>query len=259
MGTAREQGALWGARAADWAAVNEPAWSDIFATVMERTGVASGTRLLDVGCGAGGALTVARERGAVVAGLDASAPLVGIARGRLPGARIEVGEMEELPFAAGCFDVVTAINAFQFAGNIVKAIAEARRVTREGGTIAMMTWGRRDDCDLLRLVMPMVSALLPPPSAAAAPPLPLAEPGIIEGLMQQAGLRVRESAEFPGALVFPSLDAGVRAIMSAAARSIAHSGEEAVRRAITEALRPLRLADATVRLDNRFRLVLAGP
>jgi cyclopropane fatty-acyl-phospholipid synthase-like methyltransferase len=42
--------------------------------------------LLDAGCGAGLALRLAADRGAVVSGLDASAPLLEVARGRLPGA-----------------------------------------------------------------------------------------------------------------------------------------------------------------------------
>ena len=80
------QGELWGARANDWAELNEPAWRPVFEAVMERAGVAPGKRLLDIGCGAGGALVVARRRGAEVSGLDASANLVAIARERLPGA-----------------------------------------------------------------------------------------------------------------------------------------------------------------------------
>ena len=97
MGSAQRQGALWDARAEDWAVAQEPAWNPIFETALAFAGVRSGARLLDVGCGAGGMLVCARARGALVSGLDASASLVAIARRRLPDARIEVGEMEDLP------------------------------------------------------------------------------------------------------------------------------------------------------------------
>ena len=267
MGTAAQQGEIWGARAQAWAEANEPAWQEVFEAVMERSGVQHGRRLLDVGCGAGGALVVARGRGAIVAGLDAAEALVSIARSRLPEAVIEVGEMEELPFADGSFDVVTGINSFQFASDAVSALREARRVVRAGGTVAVMVWGSRDECDLLSKVMPAVIACLPPaPEAAPEPvpkpapatpsPLPLWQAGVIEGLMDQANLLPRESLLFPGSLAFPDLDTATRAILSACARAIAHSGEARVHDAVQDALRPLVGKDGTVRLDNRFRLVL---
>ena len=37
-GTAAIQGELWGARARDWAEINEPAWGDVFATAMDKAG-----------------------------------------------------------------------------------------------------------------------------------------------------------------------------------------------------------------------------
>lgn len=257
MGTAQQQGQIWGARAADWAAANEPAWAAIFDTVMEKSGAAPGIRLLDIGCGAGGALAAARRRGAEVAGLDAAPGLVSIARERLPGAVIEVGEMEELPFHDGRFDVTTGINSIQFAGDVVKALAEAARVTQPRGTVAMMVWGRREDCDLLAKVMPAVFALLPPPPAGTPPPLPLAEEGVIESLMASAGLAPRASEIFDGELAFPDLGTAVTAILSASARAIAHAGETAVRNAVESALRALAPGGGRLRLANRFRLTLA--
>ncbi len=88
----------------------------------------------------------------MVCGLDASKNLAEIARRRLPGATIEVGEMESLPFADETFDVVTGINSFQFAGDIAAALREARRVCRRSGTVAMLVWGRREDCGVLTSV-----------------------------------------------------------------------------------------------------------
>ena len=162
MGTAAVQGELWGAKARDWAEIQEPAWTPVFVQALDLAGVAAGTRLLDVGCGAGGALALARARGADVTGLDASEPLVAVARARLPGARIEVGEMEELPFADGAFDIVSAINAFQFAGDLGRALAEAGRVCRPGGTVLMLVWGARERCD--------VQTVVPRPSGDTCPP-----------------------------------------------------------------------------------------
>jgi ubiquinone/menaquinone biosynthesis C-methylase UbiE len=46
--------------------------------------------------------------GARVSGLDASAALLGVARGQLADADLRVGDIEELPYDDATFDVVTA-------------------------------------------------------------------------------------------------------------------------------------------------------
>jgi SAM-dependent methyltransferase len=43
------------------------------------------------------------------------------------------------------FDVVTAFNAFQFSADFAAALAEAARVTRSGGRVAVCNWGRVSD------------------------------------------------------------------------------------------------------------------
>ena len=112
VGTAATQGELWGAKARDWAEIQEPPWIPVFEQVLDLAGVGAGARLLDIGCGAGGALVLADARGAEPAGIDASEALIAVARERIPRARLEVGEMEELPFPDDSFDAVTGINAF---------------------------------------------------------------------------------------------------------------------------------------------------
>lgn len=257
MVSGTEQGKIWGARADDWANCNEPAWHDLFAAVLDQAGLDRGDTMLDIGCGAGGALVLAAGRGANVAGLDAAASLVAIARRRLPQAEIEVGEMERLPFAEGRFDVVTGINSFQFAANPVNALREAGRVCRPGGTAAMLVWGRREDCELLSRIMPVVFGLLPPSPPGAPKPLPFAEPGVVEGLMAEAGLEPQGTVEFPGTMAFPNPETAVRAILSACVRAIAHAGEARVRDSVAAAIAPLTAADGRVELHNTFRLTRA--
>jgi ubiquinone/menaquinone biosynthesis C-methylase UbiE len=48
-----------------------------------------------------------------------------------------VGPIEDLPWPGHGFDLVTGFNAFKFAAGIVAALAEARRVTRRGGRVAI--------------------------------------------------------------------------------------------------------------------------
>lgn len=256
MGTAAIQGELWGARARDWADVNEPAWRPIFETAVKQAGAGPGKTLLDIGCGAGGALVVARDLGAEVAGLDASTNFVAIARERLPGARIEVGEMEDMPFDDETFDIATGINSFQFVGDIVRALAEAGRVLKKGGTFLMLVWGKREDCELISGTASSVFALLPP-MPDARPPLPFAELGVIEGLMREAGLQPTGSGEFPGALVLPDIDAAVRTVLAASARAIRHAGEKAVADAVRGTLPRFTRPDGSVVWNNRFRWAAA--
>src|SRR5689334_4591281 len=140
MAGAKELGELWGARARDWATCGEPAWRDVFTAVLDQAQIGAGTHHLDIGCGAGAALVLASERGAAVTGFDAAENLATIARQRLPGADIRVGDMAALPFADERFDAVTGINVFQFADDPGKAFAEAARVAKKGGTVTMLVW-----------------------------------------------------------------------------------------------------------------------
>jgi hypothetical protein len=48
--TAEINGRLWGARAADWANIQEGTVRPVYEAVLERTRVTSGTRYLDIGC-----------------------------------------------------------------------------------------------------------------------------------------------------------------------------------------------------------------
>src|SRR6476660_4567860 len=88
----------WGRAAVDFATLLEPGACREYVSVHEALGVRSGDRLLDVACGSGLALELARCRGATVAGIDASPRLVTVAGDRVPGADLRVGDMAALPW-----------------------------------------------------------------------------------------------------------------------------------------------------------------
>src|ERR1700757_3183102 len=102
-GTAIPQWAMadegWGRKAVDFAALSEPSNCREYVTMHHRLGVDAGDRLLDVACGSGLAIELARLRGASCAGIDASARLVAVARDRSPDADIRVGDMNALPWS----------------------------------------------------------------------------------------------------------------------------------------------------------------
>ena len=74
----------WGAQPQNWTTYQEAAVRPLYEAVFDRLGLTAGTRLLDVGCGAGLAAQLAVSRGARVWGLDASAVMLEIARSRVP-------------------------------------------------------------------------------------------------------------------------------------------------------------------------------
>ena len=145
MGSAELQGKLWGPGARDWAELNEPACTPFYEAVFDAIGVRPGMTLLDAGCGGGFALQLAAKRGATVTGFDACAPLLDIARERVPAADIRQGDLESLPFAGHTFDAITAFNSVQFAADPAAALRELRRVAKPGAPVAIVTWGRPSD------------------------------------------------------------------------------------------------------------------
>jgi len=94
--------------------------------LLDRADVDAGTRLLDVGCGAGESLAVARDRGATAVGVD-DTPRTGDA---------VAAEMTDLPVADGAVDVVLAECVLCLSADYPEALAEARRVLRPGGRLA---------------------------------------------------------------------------------------------------------------------------
>jgi SAM-dependent methyltransferase len=258
MGTAEVQGTLWGAAAEDWSTLVEPLSAPLFEAVIDAIDARAGARLLDVGCGSGLALRIARDRGAEVSGLDASAALLDVARRRVPEGDIRQGELEELPFANNTFDAATAFNSVQYAANPKAALRELARVAKLGAPVAVATWATPERCDT-RSVLAAIGTLLPPPPPGAGGPFALSEAGKLEDLVADAGLTPKHADEVPLAFVFADLDTAVRAHLSSgpARRAIEHAGRDAAAAAVRSALRTSVQADGTSRQDNAFRYVIA--
>src|SRR5262245_53562436 len=146
-GSAARWGPLWGARSADWAAVEEQQLST-YREAIRRVGISAGQRVLEVGCGSGVFVRVAADLGADVAGLDASEQLIQIARRRVPEADLRVGDMEALPWPDATFDLVAGFNSFFFADDMVGALREAGRVAKRGAHVVIQVWGAHERCDL---------------------------------------------------------------------------------------------------------------
>jgi malonyl-CoA O-methyltransferase len=96
--------------------------------------------VLDVGCGTGAMLLALGAGGAgtaFAAGVDLAHGMHRVAARALPAARLAGGDAEALPFRDAAFDLVASASAFQWLPDLAPALAEARRVLRPGGTLAL--------------------------------------------------------------------------------------------------------------------------
>jgi SAM-dependent methyltransferase len=104
-------------------------------------------RLLDAGCGTGGFLSWALDRGdfASVVGVDIGSAAVDLARQRLPSADFHVTPLRSLPFADESFDLVVSNDVLQHVHEreVEKSLRELRRVLTQDGTLLVRTNGAR--------------------------------------------------------------------------------------------------------------------
>jgi SAM-dependent methyltransferase len=223
----------WGRKAVDFATLSEPGNCREYVAMHHRLRVDAGDRLLDMACGSGLALELARLRGASVSGIDASPRLVAVARDRNPDGDIRVGDMNDLPWEAASFDVVTSFRGIW--GTTPGAVAEIHRVLRPGGRAGITVWGHLK-------ISPGAWALAPFRLAATekvdnqAAMVSLGRPGAGEQLLASHGFVGIERVEVPFAWEFADADLYARALAATgpAYEAILNVGEAEFHRAAVE-------------------------
>ena len=100
-------------------------------------------RLLDIGTGTGRMAELFAERAERIVALDKSLAMLRVARAKLqhlPAERVELvqGDFGSLPFAAASFDTVLFHQVLHFAQAPATVLAEAARVTRPDGRVAIV-------------------------------------------------------------------------------------------------------------------------
>jgi SAM-dependent methyltransferase len=216
----------WGRKAVDFAYLFESQmWSE-YAALLDACGVADSVDLLDVACGAGLAVRLASERGARVAGIDASARLVRVALLRSPNADVRVGDMFDLPWPDATFDVVTSYRGIW--GGCEGALAEAARVCRPGGHVGISFWGNAKKMAAYPLLK-LFGNVSEHDSAHAKEMSNIAWEGVAEKMMVDAGLTPGQRWTKSVPLEFPDRDLTARAFASTgpAYLAIQTIGEEA--------------------------------
>src|ERR1700761_2490973 len=258
MGSQAAQAALWGGKPQDWASIQEATGKPGYDFVLEHLKPRRSDHMLDIGCGSGIFCSMAAASGATITGFDATEPLVQIARKRAPGVTFFVGDMESLPFQDASFDIVTGFNSFQYAASIPAALAEAKRVLKPGGRLAVMIWGNKEDCEAASYLA-TVGKLLPPPPPGAPGPFALSEGKRLENLLTEAGFKVDESTDIACNWDYPDMDTALTGLLSAgpAIRAINTAGYDTVHAAVRTAAQPYAQPNGHVVYKNTNRIVLA--
>jgi SAM-dependent methyltransferase len=216
----------WGRRAVDFATLSEPANVREYVALHQRLGIGDGDSVLDVACGAGLALELAAARGATCAGIDASERLVAVARDRVPGADLRVGDMHAMPWDDGTFDVVTSFRGIW--GTTPEALAEVRRVLRPGGRLGLTVWGHIKASPGAWALQPFTLASRPKVANQAAM-VALGRPGAGEQLLARWGFEDVTRVEVPFVWEFADPEHYARALVSTgpAYEAIETVGEDA--------------------------------
>lgn len=132
----------WGGPAAGYHSIAQEV-QPVSERLLDLVSLASGERLLDAAAGTGITAMSAARRGARVTALDFAAPLLEAGRLiaerglRLEGIRWVLGDVEEMPFADGSFDVVVSTVGVIFAPDHRRVASELRRVLRADGRLGL--------------------------------------------------------------------------------------------------------------------------
>jgi ubiquinone/menaquinone biosynthesis C-methylase UbiE len=135
-----------------------------------------------------------------VLAIDLSPVMVEAARRRgLPGVEHHVMDMQQLELADDSVDAVVSRYGFMLVPDPPRALAEARRVLRPGGRLAMATWApaRRNPWATAYGPVLVERGLLVPPDPEAPGQFYLDDPARIEKLVRAAGFEEVSVEEVP--------------------------------------------------------------
>jgi ubiquinone/menaquinone biosynthesis C-methylase UbiE len=166
--------------------------------VIDRAAPASGSRVLDVGCGCGDtSLELARRVGEAghVVGADISAPMLARARevaceAGLTNVAFEEADCQIHDFGAGVFDRVVSRFGVMFFADPVAAFTNLRTATAPSGEMVFICWQAPHNNPWM--MVPMMAAMQhitmdAPPNPQAPGPFAFANADRVRGILTDAG------------------------------------------------------------------------
>lgn len=157
----------------DYSAVATEVIPALGPVLVEASGIRSGDRVLDVAAGSGNAAIPAALAGGQVIASDLTPELFEAGRRAAEAAGVSVdwreADAEALPFTENQFDAVVSCVGVMFTPDHQASADELVRVTRPGGTIALINWTPAGFIGQMFATMKPYAP--PPPPGAQAPPL----------------------------------------------------------------------------------------
>jgi SAM-dependent methyltransferase len=191
--------------------------------LLQAAAIASGERILDLGCGNGASTREAArmaDPGEVV-GIDLSTAMLSNARLRSAAAGLTNvtfvhGDAQVYDFEPGSYDVVISNAGAMFFDDKVAAFTNLRRALRPGGRIALMAWQRLEHNEWLIALREALAMGrdLPDPPVGVPGPFGLADRDQVSGLLSEAGFTDVGFVDVREPLVFGSTTAEAYALMA---------------------------------------------
>ena len=244
QGEAQAKAAVTYNAAAD--AYDSPAnsfWARFGQRTIDRLGLQSGERVLDVCSGSGASAIPAAEKvapnGSVI-GVDLSEKLLGLARSKaaakgLRNIEFRTGDMLELPFPDGHFDVAVCVFGVFFVPDMAAAVRSLWRVVRPGGRLALTTWGPRFFEPANSAFWNAVREVRPELYKGFNPWDRIVEPSAVLALLREAGVQGGEAVAEAGEHPIPSPEAWWSAILGSGYRGTVEQLDRAQREHVRKA------------------------
>lgn len=188
--------------------------------MLDRAGVATGSRVLDVAAGAGGQTLAAARRagpGGQVVATDISPAILAFAAKAAAAAGLtnvvtREADGEELAEEAGAFDAVISRVGLIYFPDQQAALAGMRRALRPGGRLSTVVYSTADRNGFFAVPIGIIRrrAQLPPPAPGQPGPFSLGTPGVAEDVLTRAGFTAVTVDVVPAPVRLPSTAEFVR-------------------------------------------------
>jgi len=257
------QHAYWADHAVEW-----EKWADIVAPQAEgfnrpliaAAGIATGSRILDLACGAGEpALTAAAAAGSVghVTASDYAPEMLAVARRRaeakgLDNMSFRQADMQKLPFSDNSYDQVISRFGFMYTEAPDKTAAEIHRVLKPGGVVALMVWGAMENKTILSVALEAANRDLQVLDEHAADhPAAYAAKGSLSTLFSNAGF---QEAKENDTIFEPAIPAGLPFWQPIVGMNLGTATRQMSKEELQDLDRKIEVAHAPYLVDGKYHL-----